>query len=302
MFTDLVGSAALFARRGDEAADVVRREHFAALRRAVADSGGREVKTTGDGLMVVFASAVAALRCAVAMQRATGVVGPLELRIGLDAGEPLPEGEDLYGTPVIVAARLCEAAEAGEILASEVVCRVAGPRITEQIQPAGACACAGSASGGDLPGALAGRRRARGGAAVTATADQRRRGRRPAARALGFRVIIDAEPDMRVVGEARDGRNAVNVVRRTQPDVVLDGHPHAGAQRPPGGRAHPLGRQARDRGADADDVDRDEYVYEALPSVPAASCSRTPPQTGCWTRCEWRPPATRCWRPRSRGG
>jgi DNA-binding NarL/FixJ family response regulator len=222
MFTDLVGSAALFARRGDEAADVVRREHFAALRRAVADSGGREVKTTGDGLMVVFASAVAALRCAVAMQRATGVVGPLELRIGLDAGEPLPEGEDLYGTPVIVAARLCEAAEAGEILASEVVCRVAGPRITEQIQPAGAMRLRGLGERVATyrvrwqdDGALVAEPQSPPRRISVVVADDQQLVR------SGFRVIIDAEPDMRVVGEARDGRNAVDVVRRTQPDVVL---------------------------------------------------------------------------------
>ena len=90
LFTDLVGSASLFERHGDEAADAVRREHFDALRRAVAEHGGREVKSTGDGLMVAFPSAVAAVRCAVDMQRATAAAGELELRVGLDAGEPLP--------------------------------------------------------------------------------------------------------------------------------------------------------------------------------------------------------------------
>ncbi len=76
--------------------------------------------------MVAFTSAVAAVRCAVDMQRATSGEDGLELRIGLDAGEPLPEGDDLYGTPVIVASRLCDAAGAGEILASDIVCRIAG--------------------------------------------------------------------------------------------------------------------------------------------------------------------------------
>src|SRR4051812_46460109 len=132
LFTDLVGSTALFDRRGDEAADAIRREHFDALRRAAAAHGGRVVKSTGDGLMVAFASAVAAVRCSVDMQRASGEAADgLELRVGLDAGEPLPEGEDLYGTPVIVASRLCDAASAGEILASDVVAKVAGPRVAE---------------------------------------------------------------------------------------------------------------------------------------------------------------------------
>src|SRR5215203_4265296 len=139
LFTELVGSASLFERQGDDAADVMRRNHFATLRRAVAEHGGREVKSTGDGLMVAFTSAVAAVRCAVEMQRATtGTGDALELRIGLDAGEPLPEGDDLYGTPVIVASRLCDSAGAGEILASDLVCRIAGPRLVEMIQPAGA--------------------------------------------------------------------------------------------------------------------------------------------------------------------
>ena len=104
LFTDLVGSAALFARHGDEAADAVRREHFAALRAAVAEHGGREVRSTGDGLMVAFASAVAAVRCAVDMQRATAAPpAGSSCSVGLDAGEPLADGDDLYGTPVIVA-------------------------------------------------------------------------------------------------------------------------------------------------------------------------------------------------------
>ena len=64
------------------------------LRRAVAEHGGREVKSTGDGLMVAFPSAVSAVRCAAEMQRATAAAdGDLELRVGLEAGEPLSEGE-----------------------------------------------------------------------------------------------------------------------------------------------------------------------------------------------------------------
>src|SRR5918997_6071109 len=90
LFTDLVGSASLFERHGDEAADALRREHFAALRRPIAQHGGREVKSTGDGLMVAFSSAVAALRCAIDMQRTTtATTSGLGLRVGLDAGEPL---------------------------------------------------------------------------------------------------------------------------------------------------------------------------------------------------------------------
>ena len=153
LFADLVGSASLFERRGDEAADAVRRERFAELRRASTEHGGREVRSTGEGLMLAFSSAVGAIRCAIDMQRALSVAaGGMQLRVGLDAGEPLPDGEELYGTPVIVAARLCETAGAGEILASDIVCRIsrdaASPR---RSGPPGRCGCAASPSAWRLP-------------------------------------------------------------------------------------------------------------------------------------------------------
>jgi len=217
LFTDLVGSTALFDRIGDEGADARRREHFVALRRAIADHGGREVKSTGDGLMVAFESAVAAVRCAVAIQRDAGEV---EVRVGLAAGEPLPEGDDLYGTPVIVASRLCNAAGAGEILATDVVRQIAGPRVAELMRPAGNLRLAGIAERVTVAQVDW---RAGAAAAVepppreitVAIADDQRLLR------TGFRVILEAEPDLRVVGEAGDGRAAIDVARRRRPDVML---------------------------------------------------------------------------------
>ena len=267
LFTDLVGSAALFQRRGDDAADAVRREHFAALRRAVPEHGGRVVKSTGDGLMVAFRSAVGAVRCAVEMQRATAAIGQLELRVGLDAGEPLPEGEDLYGTPVIVASRLCDAAGAGEILASEVVCRIAGPRVAELIQPAGALRLRGIS---ERVGTAYVRWRRDGEEQSTpvpaaaprqidvVVADDQRLVR------AGFRVILEDEPDIRVVGEAPDGRSAVDVVLRTRPDVVL-----MDIRMPELDGLKAAERILSEPGLDSavlmlTTFDLDEYVYEAL--------------------------------------
>jgi len=151
LFADLVGSASLFERRGDEAADAVRRERFAELRRASTEHGGREVRSTGEHARVLQRRG--AIRCAVEIQRALSVAaGGMALRVGLDAGEPLPDGEELYGTPVIVAARLCETAGAGEILASDIVCRIsrdaASPR---RSGPPGRCGCAASPSAWRLP-------------------------------------------------------------------------------------------------------------------------------------------------------
>lgn len=69
VFTDLVGSTELANRLGHDAYEAVRHEHFSVLRSAVAAHNGTEVKTTGDGLMLSFASAAGAIACAVALQR-----------------------------------------------------------------------------------------------------------------------------------------------------------------------------------------------------------------------------------------
>ena len=130
LFTDLVGSTALFARLGPRG-DVVRRSHFSALRAAVAAHGGEEVKNLGDGLMVSFRSAGAALACAVSMQHAVDRLGrrdPQEIRIGVSAGDISDEDGDLFGPPVIEAARLCAAARGGQILVSDVALILSRPR------------------------------------------------------------------------------------------------------------------------------------------------------------------------------
>src|SRR5690349_20042313 len=69
LITDLVGSTGLESRIGPGAADELREEHFALMRGALADNGGREVKNTGDGLIAAFGSASQAVSCAVAVQQ-----------------------------------------------------------------------------------------------------------------------------------------------------------------------------------------------------------------------------------------
>ena len=100
LFTDMVGSTALASSLAPEAADELRRAHFSILRQAVVEAGGAEVKNLGDGLMVVFASASAALCCAVAMQQASNVrIGAPSrrsgLRVGLSGGEVDARGRRL---------------------------------------------------------------------------------------------------------------------------------------------------------------------------------------------------------------
>ncbi len=134
LFTDLVDSTKLLAALGEDAAERLRREYFALLRAAVEAARGEEIKNLGDGLMVAFASPVDALRCAVAIQRAVadrntaGARSRLGVRVGLHAGEPMVEGGDYFGTPVVVAKRLCDRARGGQILASGLLAALAGSR------------------------------------------------------------------------------------------------------------------------------------------------------------------------------
>ncbi|MGH9001812.1 MAG: adenylate/guanylate cyclase domain-containing protein [Acidimicrobiia bacterium] len=131
LFTDLVGSTELLSRVGDEEAQRVFRAHHDLLAEAAAAHGGEEVKWLGDGLMVAFASAADAVRCAVAMQQASRrlVQGErLTIRVGLNAGETLRDAADYFGTPVVVARRLCDRADAGQILCTELVAGLLGGR------------------------------------------------------------------------------------------------------------------------------------------------------------------------------
>ena len=126
LFTDVEGSTALTDRLGDAKARDILREHERIVRKALATHDGSELKTMGDGFMASFASAARALECAIALQRAfakrnDSTDEPIKVRIGLNAGEPISEHDDLFGTAVNEAARITSTAEGGEILAANVV-------------------------------------------------------------------------------------------------------------------------------------------------------------------------------------
>ncbi len=126
LFTDVEGSTALTQRLGDAQARELLREHERMVREALKAHGGSEVKTMGDGFMASFSSATKALDCAIAMQRAfaehnESAAEPIKVRVGLNSGEPIAEDDDLFGTAVNLAARICAHAEAGQILAPIVV-------------------------------------------------------------------------------------------------------------------------------------------------------------------------------------
>ncbi len=133
LFTDQVGSTETLQRLGDEEGERLRRAHFGLLREAASMHRGEEVKNLGDGLMVAFVSAVDAVACAITIQQAVhrarvGGEGAFAVRIGLNVGEPIRDEGDYFGTPVVIAKRLCDAGAPGQILASELVRGLVGTR------------------------------------------------------------------------------------------------------------------------------------------------------------------------------
>lgn len=127
LFTDIEGSTTLTQRTGDAAAQEVVRAHNEVVREALRKHGGTETKHTGDGIMASFPTATGAIGAAIDIQRAVGkhdTAHPdtaFRVRVGLNAGEPVVEDSDLFGTAVQLARRVCDAAEPGTILVTDVV-------------------------------------------------------------------------------------------------------------------------------------------------------------------------------------
>ncbi len=127
MFTDIVGSTALNQTHGDAVAQKIVHTHNAMVREALQRHAGIEVKHTGDGIMASFKNISNAVKSAVAMQKALVQHNakkpdiPLHIKIGVNAGTPIAEDGDLFGTTVQLAARICDKAGAGEICATNLV-------------------------------------------------------------------------------------------------------------------------------------------------------------------------------------
>jgi class 3 adenylate cyclase len=123
LFTDIEGHTSMMERLGDMKGRAVLREHERITRAALAANGGSEVKTMGDGFLASFVSAQQALACAISLQRAFAAREgePVKVRVGVNAGEPIAEEDDLFGASVIAAARIAAKASGGEVLVSDVV-------------------------------------------------------------------------------------------------------------------------------------------------------------------------------------
>ena len=127
MFTDLEGSTQMISALGDDRSMELLRLHNALTRDALRAHSGTEIKHTGDGFMTSFTSAVSAVECAIDIQKTMArhneenPTAEMNLRIGINAGEPVHNDKQLYGASVNLAARLCAHAEPASILVAQVV-------------------------------------------------------------------------------------------------------------------------------------------------------------------------------------
>ena len=127
LFTDIVGSTEMCSRHGDDAAIAMLGVHDRIVRAALGEHKGREVKHTGDGIMAAFNSAAGAVKSACRLvtdlhaHNDGGPDFPVQVRVGISAGEPVEQAADLFGSTVQLAARLCAQAEPMQVLVSQVV-------------------------------------------------------------------------------------------------------------------------------------------------------------------------------------
>lgn len=126
LFTDIVGSTELTQRLGDDAAMRIIRAHDSIVTQAIASSHGQRIKHMGDGAMASFTSVSRAVECAISVQQAVArrnstAETPFDVRVAISAGEPVTEDDDLFGTAVQLAARICSTCGGGRILVSSAV-------------------------------------------------------------------------------------------------------------------------------------------------------------------------------------
>jgi DNA-binding NarL/FixJ family response regulator/class 3 adenylate cyclase len=295
LFSDVEGSTALVRKLRDGYGPVMA-DHARLLREAWAACGGREVDAEGDSFFVAFRRPRHAVEAAVAAQRALGACAwpdgaELRVRIGVHTGEASVAGEKYVGLAVHRAARICDAGHGGQILVSETtrslledeehdlggaeLCDLGEHRLKDFDRPVRIYQL--SVDGlptkfpplrtetGEHAAQLAERQEE-----LAATSEPSSENVRvlivddQALVRTGFRMILEAEPDLDVVGEASDGAEAVTRARELRPDVVL-----MDVRMPEVDGIEATRQLLQDADATAKVVmlttfDMDEYVYEAL--------------------------------------
>ncbi len=128
MFVDMVSSTDITRALGDQKALELVHRYRQIVRKALTRYGGREVDRAGDGFLTCFESAYSAVQCAIAIQRTlhennadseNGV--NLQARVGIGAGEPVIDGDALFGSTVNLTSRICDCGGPGQITAAYVV-------------------------------------------------------------------------------------------------------------------------------------------------------------------------------------
>jgi DNA-binding NarL/FixJ family response regulator/class 3 adenylate cyclase len=302
LFSDVEGSTELLRTLRGGYADVMA-DHERLLRSAFEDAGGHEINTQGDSFFVAFRKPKDAVGAALEAQRAIGSHewpegAEMRVRIGIHTGEATVAGDRYVGLGVHRAARICAAAHGGQVLISQTTQALLeedeellgeldfgdlGPRslknfdrpvrIYQLLAP-------------DLPAEFPDLRvdegvQARGSTELAdrhevAQAEEASSGEDVTSRVrvlivddqalvrTGFRMILDAEEDMDVVGEGANGKEAIDEASRLNPDVVL-----MDVRMPELDGIEATRRLLADGGVDSKVVmlttfDMDEYVYEAL--------------------------------------
>lgn len=145
LIADVVGFSRLVGRNETKTIADLKAHRDDLIDPNIAEHGGRLVKTTGDGMLVEFTSVVAAVECAVAIQcgmvdrnRAVPENERIEFRIGINLGEVVVDGDDIFGDGVNIASRLEGIAEPGMICISGAVFREVGRRVNFHFEDLGA--------------------------------------------------------------------------------------------------------------------------------------------------------------------
>jgi DNA-binding NarL/FixJ family response regulator/class 3 adenylate cyclase len=300
LFSDVEGSTELLRRMRDGYAEVMA-DHERILRSAFQDSGGHEINTQGDSFFVAFRKPKDAVAAAVKAQRALArhpwpEEAEMRVRIGIHTGEATVAGDQYVGLAVHRAARICAAAHGGQVLLSQTTqalledeeelgeldfCDL-GPRSLKNFdRPVRIYQLLAPDLRAEFAELRSAEEGARGSAELAdrhevADAETAAAVREPTGKVrvlivddqalvrTGFRMILDAEEDMDVVGEAANGKEAIAEAGRLNPDVVL-----MDVRMPELDGIEATRRLLADGVVDSKVVmlttfDMDEYVYEAL--------------------------------------